>query len=120
MLMSGAMKTSDAQEKMSREFPSPEVISRILLVPPSPSPLRLLVERFASQMYQAVLWENMVGFAKAGKGLCFGCNQHVHYIDNPVPRVHRSGLDSYSGSKMVHSELAEMLANVRACAVLHA
>lgn len=38
--------------------------------------------------------------------LCYGCNQHFHYVSKPDIWT------AYNGEKVVHSTLMEMLSNV--------
>lgn len=55
-------------------------------------------------MYQARLFENEK--SRPGKR-CYGCGIHYHYISDPA------SAEAHKGSKMVHSAVTEMLANVR-------
>ncbi|CAM9322880.1 unnamed protein product [Laminaria digitata] len=54
-------------------------------------------------IYQAKLFENE--YSRVGKR-CYGCSIHYHYVSNTTS----SG--AYDGSKMVHSTVTEMVANI--------
>lgn len=56
------------------------------------------------QIYQAKLFENEM--SRVGKR-CYGCSIHYHYISET------NSSEAYDGSKMVHSAVTEMIANVR-------
>ncbi|CAM9817705.1 unnamed protein product [Ectocarpus fasciculatus] len=54
-------------------------------------------------IYQSRLFENE--FSSPGRA-CYGCSVHYHYVTKPTAP------ESFNGSRMIHSAVTEMLANI--------